>query len=331
MRGPVVPPLDPGEAPAATSDLRLRGYWLLIARFAWVMVALACLAVIVGSIRIDLGLLQTACAGASCVEAQQRTASGAKVLNQVGLSLDTYGVLSLSVTVLAACVWFGAALVIVWRKSDEWVALLVAGMLVLQGTNTIISPAQEVPSFWQFPATFLSCLGFVLIFLALLLFPDGRFRPCWTRWLVIVWAVSLWFGYFVTFPQALLPFFVLLWASLFLCLLIIQIYRYRRVYTQVQRQQTKWVVLGAGAVLLFEIADAVSVVVFPAFSQSASLSGLLVAYASVFIPVLLPLSISIALLRYRLWDVDALINETLVYALLSALLGTLYAVLIIGL
>jgi hypothetical protein len=44
-----------------------------------------------------------------------------------------------------------------------------------------------------------------------------------------------------------------------------------------------------------------------------------------------PLSIGIAVLRYRLWDIDTLINKALVYGLLTALLGALYAGLIIGL
>jgi hypothetical protein len=46
---------------------------------------------------------------------------------------------------------------------------------------------------------------------------------------------------------------------------------------------------------------------------------------------LIPIFIVIAVLRSRLWDIDTLINKTLVYGLLTALLGALYAGLIIGL
>jgi hypothetical protein len=45
----------------------------------------------------------------------------------------------------------------------------------------------------------------------------------------------------------------------------------------------------------------------------------------------IPLSIAIAILRYRLWDVDVLINKTLVYGLLTGTLVALYAGCIIGL
>jgi hypothetical protein len=49
------------------------------------------------------------------------------------------------------------------------------------------------------------------------------------------------------------------------------------------------------------------------------------------VQVCLPLSLGIAILRSRLWDIDVIINKTLVYGGLSVLLGALYAGLIIGL
>ena len=286
----------------------------------------------VGSIPIDLRLLQTICAGASCIDSEQLTAAGAHSLQQLGLSVGTYAILSLSFTLLSTGIWFGVALVLFWRRSDEWMALLAALMLVLQGSNTLVNQVQQVSFFWQFPALILGYASFVLLFLALLLFPDGHFRPRWTRWLFAVWVVAIWFGYFGNWPQALLPFFLLLWAGLLLSLLIIQVYRYRRVSTPVQRQQTKWVVLGVGVVVLFEVADSVlTSVLFPSLSEPGSLFGLLIAFGIFFIPVLIPLSIGLAILRYRLWDVDVLINRALVYGLLTGVLAALYAGLIIGL
>jgi hypothetical protein len=49
------------------------------------------------------------------------------------------------------------------------------------------------------------------------------------------------------------------------------------------------------------------------------------------LPVLIPISIGIALLRYRLWDIDLLINRTLVYGLLTASIVALYVLVVVGL
>jgi hypothetical protein len=102
---------------STTPDTRLRGRWLLLMRSAWVIAALLCLTVVVGSIPDVLTLLQTICAGASCIASQQLTADSAQALQQLDLSVSAYGVLSLSFTVLIGAVWMGVALVILWRTS----------------------------------------------------------------------------------------------------------------------------------------------------------------------------------------------------------------------
>jgi hypothetical protein len=54
------------------------------------------------------------------------------------------------------------------------------------------------------------------------------------------------------------------------------------------------------------------------------LANLAFATAMYAVLLLLPLSIGLAILRYRLWDVDVLINRALVYSTLTATLGALY-------
>jgi hypothetical protein len=79
----------------------------------------------------------------------------------------------------------------------------------------------------------------------------------------------------------------------------------------VERAQLKW----------FTYAVSLTPLPFIAHDLAPALAGPLFA---VILP-LVPVSIGIAILRYRLYDIDRVINRTLVYALLTALLGVVYA------
>jgi hypothetical protein len=96
----------------------------------------------------------------------------------------------------------------------------------------------------------------------------------------------------------------------------------------VERQQLKWLayaaVVLAGYYLLTFLYTRGAVRSIPSLVDVA-VSGLSL--------VVVPAAIGVAVLRYRLYDIDRIINRTLVYGLLTALLGAVYAgvVLVLGL
>jgi hypothetical protein len=114
----------------------------------------------------------------------------------------------------------------------------------------------------------------------------------------------------------------------FSAIISMQVYRYRRVSTPVERHQTKWVVFGLAVSLLgFILLLAAQAIVR---AERASLPNALLTGFYYPIELLIPLSIGIAILRYRLWDIDLIINRTLVYGSLTAILAALYFGMVIG-
>jgi hypothetical protein len=88
----------------------------------------------------------------------------------------------------------------------------------------------------------------------------------------------------------------------------------------VERQQLKWFTSAAALMLLVQLA---TMTVLPDGVAGDLLFGLSIA--------LVPIAAGVAILRYRLYDIDRLINRTLVYAALTAVLGAVYAGLVLAL
>ncbi len=197
---------------------------------------------------------------------------------------------------------------------------------------------------WAASWLFLVFLGFFLPF-TLLLFPNGRLlSPRWrfAAWLVViatVWVVAVLAvrpGPLNDYEFADNPFgvdaasepldvlSVLAWPLVFMSVLASvasMIQRFRRSRGE-ERQQLKWIAGAAAMLAAGWITAAVGV------TDVGRTLGFALLFASI---VGIPVATGIAILRYRLYDIDRIINRTLVYGLLTAGLGLTYFGLVVGL
>ena len=318
------------------SHTRIHGRWLFITRLAWAAVLMLALTMHIAAAPVAFNLLRTPCFQEPCdTRFQSASEAQGSVQEEIARKGAWYHtILEATVRLLT----LGVALLIFWRRSNDWMAHLSAIMLVT--TFTIFSPSPimlaDTQPLWRLPRAFLWAIGMASAVGLFYLFPDGRFVSRWTRWLAI--ALLVFIG---ALAVAGAPFQVGL--PVFLVALItgagFQVHRYRRVSNPLQRQQTKWVVLGITGMIL-------PMLVFflfaffnpslnplrsnePILSPGAIIFTMMVTFCVVIPLCFLPLTLALSILRYRLWDVDIVINRTLVYGALTASVVALY-VLIVG-
>jgi hypothetical protein len=302
---------------------------------SWAAVAVLAVGLFVAGIPAEFALLQVPCPTLRCPTGQLPPA-GLRALQDLGLSTGSFAAYSVAMDVLFAAVCVAVAALIYLRKSDDRMALFVSVALLTFGTATftftMAALAAQHPT-WEIPVAFLHFLGAASFGLFLYLFPDGRFVPRWTRWVALVWIgwqlAEHFFPSWVSDPNA--------WQSLTETVVVSgalgtaiysQIHRYRYVSNPTQRQQIKWVVFGISVALagFFGILLALGSSGADTPTSPGELAAYLLGYTffGYLVVLLIPVSIGIAVLRHHLFDVDALINRTLVYGSLTALLALVY-------
>jgi hypothetical protein len=300
---------------ASPSATTLRGRWLLLARAAWVII-----------VTLALGLFLASIPGyvSNVLTLGQADWMGAPVEAPAGLVFvfDLLGVLA---SIAAALVCMTLAVVLFWRRSDDWMVMFISSYLLLYGT-IMAGPLEWAEAFYPgWPSLAVDVVQPLFLttptIALFVLFPDGRFVPPWTRWLILL---SIPLTVVILYLPPLYSWALL--GMIVLGAIYAQIYRYRHVSTPTERQQTKWVLFGF---LLWLVLTGVLGVPYSIEMSLPAGSPLpwwsLVSSAGWWVALtIVPLSLSIGVLRYRLYDIDIIINRTLVYGSLTATLVALY-------
>lgn len=317
----------PGVRLAASGPLRLSGRALVLGRIGWLAATVIVLGLdLLGTPAAYQQSLST-CVGDPC-GVHQLTPDQMRGLIASGMSVGAYAIYVVALYWFGTLVYAAIALVVFWRRSDERMALFGAYALLLFGAGPVFGAVNAFPSgqtLWSPVIGIIQFLGVLAFYVFFCVFPSGHFAPGWMRWIALSWVV----GHFASLiPYAPLQSFLngpAPFAVIFGLLVVAQVYRYRTVSTPVQREQTKWVVygfvFGLGG---FLVVWGSSNIVFGAKQLNAALGIVGVDTALAILLCLIPVFIGVAILRSRLWDIDVLINRTLVYGSLTLALAAVY-------
>ncbi len=318
----------------------LHGGFLVLARGAWIAFALVELVLFIAGIFAYAAQLHTICTNTIHMTCNfwQPTPGNVHALAHLGLSLFDYAAYFLTVDILVSLIFWGVGMLIFWRESETWIGLFVSLVLVMfgaAGISTTLSTAFQ--ALYAPPGVVLllilqTFIQFSALAAFLLTFPDGRFVPRWSWVVFLLWIIQ------DVFFQLPAPFNVSFWplplfaAELLLTwgtALAIQVFRYVRVYDRVERQQVKWLLFGLAIFLTLNTLYRGVENLVPGWSRPDSLYQLADGTVTALLFVTIPLAIGVAILRHRLFDIDLIINRTLVYGTLTACVIGMY-VLVVG-
>lgn len=239
------------------------------------------------------------------------------------------------------------AILIAWKRSDDWFAMLVAiSMTLFAMLLPLVDGLSYANPQLTVPIVILRQIEMGCIMAVMCLFPNGRFSPSWTRWLLLFYCLFF-LAVFIYNPlvmaeTAVLPntrtiedaLWVLLGVTWFGAAILGQIVRYRKHATPLEKQQMKWVLFGFALMILFSLISVVLLIAFPQLNNdpgSRTRFTLIMGGFYLLTALTLPAALTLSILRFRLWDVDILINRTLVYGGLTAIIILIYMVLVGGL
>ena len=311
---------------SSVQSVKLTGLRLQAARLLWIGMAVFTIFLFIAGIKTSFEI------GLRLLPASQ------EALRAAGLPLQLPAyvlVITDSLTVLFFAV---VAFLLVWRRGDEVMTLVVASMLLF--TGALYTGPTANASLPPLALAILPGMAESMQAWFVYQFPNGKPLPRWMWWILIplpLWRIGIWFVDYIPKYKAALhtaenyghtaqqPWDIGLFLLLLAGGIAAQVYRYRRLSTPVQRQQTKWVLFGMIITVLF-VGTYVVVFNVLGYGENPTLVVSLVARVLRQVSLMIvPATMAVAVLRYRLWDIDFAINRSLVYGSLTTILLALFA------
>jgi tRNA A-37 threonylcarbamoyl transferase component Bud32 len=302
--------------PSTPTTLTLSGNWRNVTRVAWLVIALTVWTLTLLDIPRDVA------------NAENAPADIQHLMSRSGLPLAFPIYFDMTVDLLFVIVFSAVAVILFLRRSDDRMALWVSAMLLL--TAHIYSSLGYNVGIAGLISSALYGAGETMQVGLFYLFPSGRFLPRWSKWLIpplLVFRILIWLNIRINHigQQA---WEVGIVVALMLIGIGFQVYRYRNQSNPLQRQQVKGVLIGLVVTVFFVATYIFAVSIGQVFGPvSASNFWLLTVLGLMRQSALMifPITLALAIMRFRLWDIDLAINRTLVAVCVTLVLAIPFA------
>ncbi len=267
--------------------------------------------------------------------------SNASIIQQItriGMNLFTFSAIDIGSDLYILLGYFGLAMVIFIHRSDDWFAIFLSLMIMtfgirLTGIASTLAVGTAVSNLIS-PIIMMGEAGIVLFGW---LYPDGQFIPRWTKYLVPILVLTLILIYWPVSPFYLvnigMPAYLGISMFWYLASIAGMIHRYRSVSNPNQKQQIRWAFTGSMGPLLWFVMFNLPILFIPTLQDSTSsaytIYQIVMRALSIFLFLVFPASLTIVIARYKLFDIDFLINRAIVYGALTVILASIFALVLI--
>lgn len=257
--------------------------------------------------------------------ATHRIAASPRYAAQVGdpgpLGRDARVAIRLALSLLSCLTLIGCAVLLFLRRPRDPVALLFSFAFLILAASIDPPLGLWLSAGLGDPYDVYSTLGWGLLVIGIAAFPDGKFTPPPVRWVLFA-------APFLAVPLAIeeVPLLVssLIAFVLPLFLLVCHVIKYRRFAPGIERQQVKWAAFGFGSgLLLLTLAFALFVATDTPVGPPPLASLAVVALFN-FGFMAMALGLLVSLLRFRLWEADAVIGRSAVSAGVTLMVGVVW-------
>lgn len=309
---------------------RIDGGTLRAARYSWIVFAVLSIVILIASLP---GYLQK-------FEGHMAHANP----EHLGVAVRFFTTASGLASLLSALLSIALSIMLFQRKFEEPAATALS--FYLMGYAVIMAgPLEFLGGYWFGTTDFALTLQAILMgspTIALFaLFPNGRFVPGWMRWVLIAsipWSLSLPLlgpltGSGIGTQGITSTVAAIIFSAFILTGICAQAYRYMRVSSSEEQQQTRWVFLGFGLWFLWILISTGPFMYLTSLPPGSPVPWWAPAselgwWLSLSI---LPISLTIAITRFRLWNIHIVINRALVFGAVTLSTIALYALVLAGL